>query len=226
MVTGGALTPTFPMWASQFTVDDVVAAVAAAHVLGLPVAAHCHGVEGIAFAVDAGVDTIEHCSFFTSEQRSQADDALIERIVVAGIPVSATLGRDPTSTPPPVIAANLPAIAAGLRKPARQRCDDSRRHRRRDQRRQASRHPPVRRAGARRDRRHRRRAARHAHLHRGRRVRCRPPQALPRRRLRRRHPRRRRRPARQPRSVAGRTGGVWRGGRLQSTRRGDAGRSP
>lgn len=116
MVTGGALTPTYPMWASQFCADDVAAVVGVAHSVGLPVAAHCHGVDGTGDALDAGVDTIEHCTFFTSAERSEPDDALIARIAAAGIPVSATLGRDPASVPPPLIAANLSTIAQALRR--------------------------------------------------------------------------------------------------------------
>ncbi len=117
MVTGGVGTPAYPVWASQFSSDDLAAAVSSAHRLGLPVAAHCHGVDGIAEAVDAGVDTIEHCSFFTSEGVSEPDDALIDRISAAGIVVSATLGIGPDAPPPPpVIAANLPVMMGALRR--------------------------------------------------------------------------------------------------------------
>ena len=63
MVTGGFLTPTNPMWESQFSLDEVRIVVDEAHRHGLPVAAHCHGVEGIERAVRAKVDSIEHCSF-------------------------------------------------------------------------------------------------------------------------------------------------------------------
>jgi imidazolonepropionase-like amidohydrolase len=114
MVTGGALTPTFPMWASQFTADDVRAIVEAAHAVGLPVAAHCHGIEGIRSAVDAGVDTIEHCTFFIDEGRSVADNALIDRIVSAGIAVSASMGLHPAVTPPPFVVANLNEMKRGF----------------------------------------------------------------------------------------------------------------
>jgi imidazolonepropionase-like amidohydrolase len=114
MVTGGALTPAFPMWASQFTTEDVAAVVATAHTVGLPVAAHCHGVEGIAQALDAGVDTIEHCSFFTGNACAEPDDALLERIAVSGTAVSATWGRLPGHQAPPIVEANLPVIDAAM----------------------------------------------------------------------------------------------------------------
>jgi imidazolonepropionase-like amidohydrolase len=116
MVTGGALTPTYPMWASQFTTDDVALVVSTAHALGLPVAAHCHGIDGLVQAVDAGVDTIEHCTFFTESGRSEPDDALIERIAASGIAVSATMGVLLGHTPPPVVAANFERVLDAMRR--------------------------------------------------------------------------------------------------------------
>jgi imidazolonepropionase-like amidohydrolase len=113
MVTGGALTPTFPMWASQFTAAEVQLVVDTAHAAGLPVAAHCHGIEGTALAVAAGVDTIEHCTYFTDSGGSEPDDELIAAIAASGITVSATLGRFRDQSPPPVIAANMAAIRHG-----------------------------------------------------------------------------------------------------------------
>jgi len=115
MVTGGALTPGFAMWDSQFDADDVKAVVDTAHQLGLPVAAHCHGIEGTAAAIAAGVDTIEHFSFVGDDARSRPDARLIEVVAEAGITVSATLGRRPGSVAPPVVESNIPAVLAGLR---------------------------------------------------------------------------------------------------------------
>jgi imidazolonepropionase-like amidohydrolase len=110
MVTGGALTPTVPMWESQFSAADVATVVAAAHAVGLPVAAHCHGIEGTSFAIAAGVDSIEHCTFMTSRERSEPDADLVGRMASAGIAVSATFGRLPDIPPPPVVEANHPTI--------------------------------------------------------------------------------------------------------------------
>ena len=75
MATGGAGTPTVPGWVSQFAPDDLRRAVAEAHRLRMPVAAHCHGDDGIAQAVDAGVDTIEHCTFINPELDPDPDPA-------------------------------------------------------------------------------------------------------------------------------------------------------
>ena len=63
MATGGRLTkgssPTNP----QFSLELISEIVQIAHAELLPVAAHCHGTEGIYRAASAGVDTIEHCSW-------------------------------------------------------------------------------------------------------------------------------------------------------------------
>ncbi len=109
MVTGGSLTPTFPMWESQFTAEQVAAVVVESHALGLPVAAHCHGIEGTMSAAAAGVDTIEHCSFFT-DHGSEFNQALIEQVVSCGAAVSATMGMLPDHALPPTFAANIGTV--------------------------------------------------------------------------------------------------------------------
>jgi imidazolonepropionase-like amidohydrolase len=45
---------------AQFTADEIGAAVDEAHRMGVRVAAHAEGLDGVRVAVDAGVDTIEH----------------------------------------------------------------------------------------------------------------------------------------------------------------------
>ncbi|MFI5703993.1 amidohydrolase family protein [Streptomyces xanthochromogenes] len=68
MVTGGGLTKDGPKsHESQFTVEELNALVDEAHEAGVPVAAHAHGADGIATAVAAGVDTIEHCTWLTGD---------------------------------------------------------------------------------------------------------------------------------------------------------------
>jgi imidazolonepropionase-like amidohydrolase len=61
MATGAVLAPGHERPNSaQFTREELNAVVETAHAVGLRVAAHAHGVVGIARAVEAGVDTIEH----------------------------------------------------------------------------------------------------------------------------------------------------------------------
>lgn len=111
MATGGAGTPTMPPWQSQFTADDLRAVVDEAHRLGLPVAAHCHGEQGISDSIDAGVDTIEHCTFMNAELNPSPDPALLARLAGSGIALSATFGHCPDGPPPPpVIQQIAPAV--------------------------------------------------------------------------------------------------------------------
>jgi imidazolonepropionase-like amidohydrolase len=61
--TGGVLSKGDDPNASQYTVEEMKAIVADAHRLGRRVAAHAHGAEGIRWASEAGVDSIEHGHF-------------------------------------------------------------------------------------------------------------------------------------------------------------------
>jgi imidazolonepropionase-like amidohydrolase len=61
--TGGVLSKGDDPNASQFTLEEMKAIVADAHRLGRKVAAHAHGAEGVRWASDAGVDSIEHGHF-------------------------------------------------------------------------------------------------------------------------------------------------------------------
>ena len=68
--TGGVLSKGDDPRASQYTLEEMKAIVADAHRLGRKVAAHAHGAQGIAWAAEAGVDSIEHGSYI--------DDAAIK----------------------------------------------------------------------------------------------------------------------------------------------------
>jgi len=61
--TGGVLSKGDDPQASQYTLEEMKAIVADAHRLGRKVAAHAHGAQGIAWAAEAGVDSIEHGSY-------------------------------------------------------------------------------------------------------------------------------------------------------------------
>jgi len=61
--TGGVLSLGDDPQASQFTQEELRAAIADAHRLGRKVAAHAHGAQGILWAAEAGVDSIEHGSY-------------------------------------------------------------------------------------------------------------------------------------------------------------------
>ena len=61
--TGGVLSKGDDPRASQYTLEEMKAIVADAHRLGRKVAAHAHGAQGISWASEAGVDSIEHGSY-------------------------------------------------------------------------------------------------------------------------------------------------------------------
>lgn len=67
MATGGSATPGQDIMASQFTVEEIKAAVDAAHAMGRTVAAHCHGTGGILNCLLAGVDSIEHGTYLDEQ---------------------------------------------------------------------------------------------------------------------------------------------------------------
>jgi len=61
--TGGVLSKGDDPQASQYTLEEMKAIVADAHRLGRKVAAHAHGAQGIRWASEAGVDSVEHASY-------------------------------------------------------------------------------------------------------------------------------------------------------------------
>ena len=81
--TGGVLSKGDDPQASQYTLEEMKALVADAHRLGRKVAAHAHGAQGILWASEAGVDSVEHCSYI--------DDAAIAEVKKNGTYVVPTL---------------------------------------------------------------------------------------------------------------------------------------
>jgi imidazolonepropionase-like amidohydrolase len=92
MATGGNLTPGSTPRDAQFDVATLTEIVATARHCGYPVAAHCHGTAGIRNAVEAGVETIEHCSWVGEAGWGTDYDAEVAgRMAVRGIAVSPTI---------------------------------------------------------------------------------------------------------------------------------------
>src|SRR6201995_5190461 len=65
--TGGVLSKGDAPQASQYTLEEMQAIVADAHRLGRKVAAHAHGGQGILWASEAGVDSVEHGTYINDE---------------------------------------------------------------------------------------------------------------------------------------------------------------
>ncbi|MBU4569629.1 MAG: amidohydrolase family protein, partial [Alphaproteobacteria bacterium] len=70
--TGGVLSKGTTIGAQQFTLEEMQAIVSEAHELGLKVAVHAHGAKGIATAIEAGVDSVEHASLITDQSLKDA----------------------------------------------------------------------------------------------------------------------------------------------------------
>jgi imidazolonepropionase-like amidohydrolase len=113
MATGGGITSGSQMWDQQFGLDELRAAVEEAHRAGLPITAHAHSPEGIADAVEAGFDGIEHCTFFGAEG-IDVDPSLVRRIAEAGTVVTLTLGAVPGTPLTDEQKKHIPAFIAGL----------------------------------------------------------------------------------------------------------------
>jgi imidazolonepropionase-like amidohydrolase len=111
MASGGTMTPGSAQYLPQFGVPELRAAVDEAHRHGLPVVAHAHASEGIANALAAGVDGLEHVSFWSADgvdDRPDLLDLIAERQVVVGV----SIGSGSVSTRPAAVAARVPRIMA------------------------------------------------------------------------------------------------------------------
>ncbi|AKN16502.1 metal-dependent hydrolase family protein [Mycobacterium haemophilum] len=120
MATGGFTTVGTDPWRPQYDHDQLAAVVAAAHQVGLPVTAHAHATAGIAEALAAGVDGIEHCTFL-SENGPQIDVAspdIIAAIVAQGVWCGITIARVH-----PGMAQHIVSISRDIRRNIRQLMD-------------------------------------------------------------------------------------------------------
>ena len=92
MATGGMLTPRSQPKDAQFDQAETSAIVAAAKARGFEVAAHCHGTSGIRHAANAGVRSIEHCSWIGADgKRGDYDADVAREIARRGIWISPTI---------------------------------------------------------------------------------------------------------------------------------------
>lgn len=117
--TGGVLSLGDNPQHSQYTLEEMKAIVADAHRLGRKVAAHAHGAEGIRWAAEAGVDSVEHGSYI--------DDGGIAAMKAHGTYLVPTLylgdwmidNAGLTHLPPPLLAKAKEVIPAARKNIAR-----------------------------------------------------------------------------------------------------------
>lgn len=83
-ITGGGGAKEAMSWTSHYTPEEIKAAVEEAHRVGKRVAAHIHGGIGAKYAIQAGVDTIEHGHYL--------DDSDFALMAEEGTWLIATLG--------------------------------------------------------------------------------------------------------------------------------------
>lgn len=94
MATGGVFTKGSSVDRAQFDRDEMTTMVQQASTHGRSVAAHCHGVQGIRFAAQAGVRTVEHCSFAGPAGFGSAfDPAAVRELAENGTWVSPTVNE-------------------------------------------------------------------------------------------------------------------------------------
>lgn len=117
MASGGTMTPGTRQEISQFTTELLRIVVEEAHRLGLPVTAHAHGTAAIRMGLDAGVDGMEHVSFWSADGVDDPGD-LVGRIADSRVAVGITAGvvATPGAVPPPAVAMRMPQIIANTRR--------------------------------------------------------------------------------------------------------------
>ncbi|MFC5834035.1 amidohydrolase family protein [Nonomuraea insulae] len=91
MASGGQMTPSAPpSWAQQYDTEQLRVVVEEAATRGKGVAAHAHAHAAIRSSVEAGVTTIEHCTFFTSSGH-RYDPKLADLVAASGTYVCPTV---------------------------------------------------------------------------------------------------------------------------------------
>ncbi|HYC13595.1 MAG TPA: amidohydrolase family protein [Stellaceae bacterium] len=115
MVSGGVASPRDPLEATQFTREEISAAVGEATAWGTYVASHAYGADAIRRAVECGVRTIQHGNFVdaATARLMRERGAFIVPTLVA-YDAMKRRGRD-YGLPPVSLEKNERVLAAGLR---------------------------------------------------------------------------------------------------------------
>ncbi|MGI8311083.1 amidohydrolase family protein [Saccharopolyspora hattusasensis] len=116
MASGGTMTPGSLQEQTQFDREALRAAVSEAHRHGIPVTAHAHGHRTVLDAIEAGVDGVEHVTFWATEGVDTPGRELVERIVSQRVALGATAGVLPRtdSVMPAPVSQRMPAIIANF----------------------------------------------------------------------------------------------------------------
>ena len=90
--TGGGFTPGTDINQASFSLDEMRAAVDAAHSRGVHIGSHAHGAPGIRNSVQAGVDTVEHATW-ASPSGSIIERDVLRALVESDSWVAPTMGN-------------------------------------------------------------------------------------------------------------------------------------
>lgn len=103
MATGGATTrgSRWAEYESQYPADVLRTAARTSHARDVPITAHAHGAEGITACVAAGMDGIEHGSFFTDNGAVLPDWDTVDAMAARGTFLGATEAWNPDGPPLP-----------------------------------------------------------------------------------------------------------------------------
>jgi imidazolonepropionase-like amidohydrolase len=115
MVSGGVASPRDPLEATQFTREEIAAAVGEANAWGKYVCAHAYGTDAIHRAVEYGVRSIEHGNFVdapTAKLMRERGAFIVPTLVAYD--AMRRRGRD-YGLPPVSLEKNERVLAAGLR---------------------------------------------------------------------------------------------------------------
>ena len=115
MVSGGVASPRDPLEATQFTREEISAAVGEATAWGTYVASHAYGADAIRRAVECGVRSIEHGNFLDAEtaRLMRERGAFLVPTLIA-YDAMKRRGRE-LGLPPVSLEKNERVLAAGLR---------------------------------------------------------------------------------------------------------------
>ncbi len=118
MASGGNLTPGSRPELPQYGPAELRAAVDEAHRHNLPITAHAHATQAIVDGLASGMDSFEHLSFMTQDGVDPIPDEVLSALVRQAVTVGMTFGLAPVPgrTPPPGMAARMPAMVANARR--------------------------------------------------------------------------------------------------------------
>ena len=92
VAASGGSTSTSDPYSAAYSVEELRAIVDEAHNRDRTVLAHCRCTDAINVALDAGVDTILHCSFYDNDGSYRFDQKTADRLAVSEVWLNPTMG--------------------------------------------------------------------------------------------------------------------------------------